>query len=331
MSDVVEEQHRVLRTIRQRIAAGSKPGQRADDHHVVLGVEGGGNRGVVPGGMVLELAQRGLLPAFDAVYGSSSGALTGAWLLSSDIAKGLEAWTDPDSYARSTRLWNPLRGRPIFDLRWLIEQYYDRTLELDAEYVLANPISLHPLATDAATGEPADLAPFIHDKTSLHTAMRASSAVPLLAGDPVELAGRRYLDAGLAESIPLDTPIAAGATHLLVLASRKDGDYTNDPAAVRWLTGRWLRRAAPGAREAFLERNGRASAVAERLTRYNQDDSAEPAVLTVRPAVDSPHVSRRETDAAVMRTAAAAGRAAIRTTLGDAAGATGDVNSQSDR
>lgn len=266
--------------------------------------------------MALELAERGLLPAFDAVYGSSSGALTGAWLLSPNVAKGLEVWTEPASYARSTRLWNPLRGRPVFDLRWLIEQYYDRTLELDAEYILANPIGLHPLATDAATGAAVDLAPFIHDKTSLHAAMRASSAVPLLAGDPVELAGRRYLDAGLAESIPLDTPIEAGATKLLVLASRKEGDYSNDPAPVRWLTGRWLRRTAPGAREAFLDRNGRAGAVAERLARHNREDTSEPAVLTVRPAADSPHVSRRETDAAVMRTAAAAGRAAMRTTLG---------------
>jgi len=319
VSDVVaEDEHRVLQVLRQRIAAGSRPRGRDDGNRVVLAVEGGGNRGVLPGGMALELAESGLLQAFDAVYGSSSGALTGAWLLSSEIAKGLRAWTDPASYARSTRLWNPLRGRPIFDLRWLIEHYYDRTLGLDAASILANPISLHPLATDASTGMAVDLAPFIHDRTSLHTAMRASSAVPLLAGDPVELAGRRYLDAGLAESVPLDTPIAAGATHLLVLASRKDGDYTNDPAPVRALTARWLRRTAPGACETFLGRNARASSVAERLTHHNQDDTSQPAVLTVRPAADSPHVSRREGDAGVMRSAAGAGRAAMRAALSGA-------------
>src|SRR5699024_10057236 len=195
-------------------------------------------------------------------------------------------------------------------------QYYDRTLGLDASHILANPIGLHPLATDATTGEAVDLAPFIHDKSSLHTALRASSAVPLLAGNPVELAGRCYLDAGLAESIPLDTPISSGATHLLVLASRKDGDFSNDPALVRRITARWLRRTAPGARETFLDRNGRASTVAERLGRHNRDDTGEPAVLTVRPAADSPHVSRRETDATVMRNAAVAGRTAMRAALG---------------
>ena len=327
MSDgATEDEHSVLRVLRQRIAAGDRPGGRADDNRVVLAVEGGGNRGVLAGGMALELAASGLLPAFDAVYGSSSGALTGAWLLSSEIAKGLRAWTEPASYARSTRLWNPLRGRPIFDLRWLIEQYYDRTLGLDAASILANPISLHPLATDATTGAAVDLAPFIRDKPTLHTAMRASSAVPLLAGGPVELAGRRYLDAGLAESIPLDTPIATGATHLLVLASRKDGDYTSDPAPVRALTARWLRRTAPGACETFLGRNGRASTVAERLTQYNQDDTSYPAVLTVRPTADAPRVGRRESDAGVMRSAAAAGRAAMRVALGGTAAASGPAD-----
>lgn len=318
MSAGVEDEHTVLRVLRQRVAGGSKPGQRSDGQHVVLAIEGGGNRGVIPGGMALALAEAGLVTAFDAVYGSSSGTLTGAWLLSPDVRTGLRAWVDPDSYARSTSLSNPLRRRPLFDLEWLIGEFYDRTLRLNAAHILANPIGLHPLATDAATGESVDLRPLVHDKASLHRAMRASAAVPMLAGRPVELAGRRYLDAGLSESIPLDTPIAAGATHVLVLGSRRADDPTNDPALLRWATGRWLRRYAPGARGPFLARNVRGGAVSERLTRYNADGDSTPSVCTVRPGSGSPHVSRRETNAATMRAAATAGRYAMRRALGDA-------------
>ena len=59
-------------------------------------------RGTVSAGMALALYERGLLPAFDAVYGSSAGAISGAWLLSSEPRRaaglgrpGLRAVADP--------------------------------------------------------------------------------------------------------------------------------------------------------------------------------------------------------------------------------------------
>nr|WP_277350808.1 patatin-like phospholipase family protein [Rhodococcus sp. HNM0569] len=280
-----------------------------------MAIEGGGNRGVISGGMAAALDEAGLLPAFDAVYGSSSGTLTAAWLLSAHVQTGLQAWTEPEKYARMSRPWNPLTRRPLFDLQWLIEEFYDRTLGLDADHILANPISLHPLATDAATGESVDLGPLVRDRASLHLAMRASAALPILAGKPVRLGGRNFLDAGLAESIPLDTPIAAGATHVLVLTSRRRGETTSDSPAVRWVTDRWLRRAAPGARAAFADRNARGLVIAERLAHYNTAAGATPSVMAVHPAPDSPDVGRSESDAAVMRAGARAGGDAMRRAL----------------
>jgi predicted patatin/cPLA2 family phospholipase len=43
-------------------------------------------------------------------------------------------------------------------------------------------------------------------------ALRASAALPLLAGPPVEFAGRRFYDAGVSESVPYRTALAQGAT-----------------------------------------------------------------------------------------------------------------------
>src|SRR5262249_61032347 len=85
---------------------------------------------------------------------------------------------------------------------------------------LASEVPLHPLATDAVTGESAGLRPLIGDPAQLRLALRASASLPFLAGPPVTLRGRRFYDAGVAESIPLRTPLAQGATHLLVLRSR---------------------------------------------------------------------------------------------------------------
>jgi predicted patatin/cPLA2 family phospholipase len=299
------EVHAPLRVLFDRVATG----QRDDGHRVVLAIEGGGNRGAISGGMAGALYDAGLVPAFDAVYGSSAGSLTGAWLLSSDPHRGLRAWRDPRSYAAYTRMSNILRRRPVLDLAGLIEEFYDGQLGLDAAFVLANEVEFHPLATDVATGRAADLHELLRDKASLHTAMRASSALPILAGKPVTLHGRRYLDAGLSEAVPFDTPVADGATHIVVLRSRRLGVTTSDGVA-RGLTAAWLGRYSPQARQAFLDRHGRAAELDQRLAR-RADADARPAILVVQPDETTPKVSRLESDPAVITEAMAAGRRAM--------------------
>jgi predicted patatin/cPLA2 family phospholipase len=185
----------------------------------VLSVEGGGMRGTVSAGMALALHELGMVPALDAVYGSSAGAITGAWLLSS-TPEGLRGWADPD-YARTLIRWSALlRGRPVVDVRTLVEVVYQTEFPMDFDSVLASQVEYHPLGTDAETGESTDLRPLIANPVELRLALRASASLPFLAGPPVELRGRRFYDAGVAESIPFRTPLAQGATHVLVLRSR---------------------------------------------------------------------------------------------------------------
>lgn len=295
-----------LRLLLDRAASG----RRDDGNRVVLAIEGGGNRGAISGGMAGALYDAGLVPAFDAVYGSSAGTLTAAWLLSSDPHRGLRAWADPQSYAAYTRLSNILRRRPVVDLTGLIVEFYDGRLGLDAAAVLANPVEFHALATDVATGKAVDLAPLVTDKAMLHAVMRASAALPILAGKPVTLDGHQYLDAGLTEAVPFDTPIAQGATHIVVLRSRRLGQTSSDGMA-RGLTAAWLGRYSVAAKEAFLNRHQRAAALDVRLARRAADADTRPSILVVQPDPDTPHVSRLESNAAVITEAMAAGRKAM--------------------
>ena len=177
-------------------------------------------RGTVSAGMALALHELGVVSAFDAVYGSSAGAITGAWLLSSTPER-LRGWADPD-YARTLIRWSALlRGRPVVDVRTLVEVVYQTEFPMDFDSVLASPVEYHPLGTDAETGESTDLRPLISNPAELRLALRASASLPFLAGPPVELGGRRFYDAGVAESIPFRTPLAQAATHVLVLRSRR--------------------------------------------------------------------------------------------------------------
>jgi predicted acylesterase/phospholipase RssA len=199
-------------------------------------------RGTVSAGMAFALHELGLVTAFDAVYGASAGAITAAWLLSRP--EGLRGWTEPAHARAFIRRSGLVRGRPVADVRALIEELYQTTFPMDFAAVLASPIEFHPLATDAATGQSTDLRPFVGDPAELRLALRASAAPPLLAGPPVEFAGRRFDDAGLSESVPYRTALAQGATHVLVLRSRRD--------PVTWPDGRapsrplWTRRAPEG-------------------------------------------------------------------------------------
>jgi predicted patatin/cPLA2 family phospholipase len=225
--------HEVLRVIEERARSGSRPGHRDDGLRIALSIEGGGMRGTVSAGMALALYERGLLPAFDAVYGSSAGAISGAWLVSSS-PEGLRGWADPD-YARSLIRWSaPLhrrpRRRPVVDVETLIEVLYQTEFPMDFASILASPVEYHPLATDAATGESTDLRPLINDAAELRLALRASASLPFLAGPPIELHDRRFYDAGVAESIPFRTPLAQGATHILVLRSRRPLDLAEGAA-----------------------------------------------------------------------------------------------------
>jgi predicted patatin/cPLA2 family phospholipase len=292
----------------------ARTGRRDDGNRVVLAIEGGGNRGAISGGMAGALYDAGLVPSFDAVYGASAGSLTGAWLLSSDPHRGLRAWADPQSYAAYTRLSNILRRRPVVDLAGLIEEFYDGTLGLDAAAVLASPVQFHPLATDVDTGAVADLHPLVRDKAMLHTAMRASAALPILAGRPVALAGHRYVDAGLSEGVPYYTPLADGATHVVVLRSRRLGVMSSD-GVTRRLTAAWLGHYSDGVRQAFLSRHQRAAELDERLVRLAEDTTAQPSILVVQPDVTTPKVSRLESDSSVITEAMACGRQAMLTIL----------------
>jgi predicted patatin/cPLA2 family phospholipase len=332
--------HELLKILGERVRTGSRPGDRADGYRVALSVEGGGMRGVVSAGMALALHELALVPALDAVYGSSAGAITGAWLLSSEPGK-LRGWADPD-YARTLIRWSALlRGRPVVDVRALVEELYQTGFPMDFASVLASPIEFHPLGTDAESGQSTDLRPLIDTPAELRLALRASASLPFLAGPPVELRGRRFYDAGIAESVPFRTPLDQGATHVLVLRSRRplaaelastlmaemhaldapdepesteasDGpgaanSAARPPRSSRILTRTALRHESLALRTALLTRPVRGAADVARIALAQAQGTA----LAIFPRADTPPVSRLTTDAAMLGAALEAGREAV--------------------
>jgi hypothetical protein len=93
------------------------------------------------------------------------------------------------------------------------------------------------------------------------------------------------------------------------------------PRSARLLARTTLRRETPALRATFLARESRRAADDQLLADYEAASAVtsvpatRPAVFSVRPAADSPAVSRLTTDGTVLRAALEAGRAAAHRAL----------------
>lgn len=285
---------------------------------LALVIEGGGMRGAVSGGMVLALHELGLANAFDAVYGSSAGALNGMWLVSGRVPEGIATWTDPRLVHELIARRRVLRGRPVVDVRGLVEERYEQLAPgLFADVLGNDGTALHPIATDVRTGEAVDLHPQIAGARTLRLALRATAALPYLAGPPIELGGRRLLDAGLSAAIPFRAALDQEATHVLVLRSRREGEVATAPSArTARVMDRLLGRIDPAVARAFLTRAEREAEDEQLLARHAAEPDRRPHILQVRPAPGSPVPGRLERDLGLVRGGLEAGRAAVHALLG---------------
>jgi predicted patatin/cPLA2 family phospholipase len=254
--------------------------------------------------MTIAIEELGLLEAFDAVYGSSAGSLNAAWLLCGQAAKTQHAWWDPLIMRTTINLGNALRGKPVVDTDFLVDTVYTKIMPMGFREILDNPVGFHPIATDARTGEPVDLHDRIHDQAGVRQALKASTAMPILAGGPVEMGGQLFVDAGISESVPVRTALSQHATHIVALRTMREDETSGPPPlAERLVASRWFARRAPGALAPYL-RGDVLRAEEERLL------ARHPATLQIRPPLGSARVGRTDRRLSRLREAVDAGRQA---------------------
>ncbi|MET9490312.1 patatin family protein [Nocardia sp. NPDC006630] len=296
--------------IAHRHREGSAPGQRTDGHRLALVIEGGSSRGAFSHGMAMAIEELGVLPCFDAVYGASAGALNGAWLLCGRAMESERAW-HPEVINRVISPVRALRGGPVVDTRYLVHTVYERIVPMDFPAILANPVTFHPIATDADTGNAVDLHSELTDGASVQAALRASTCLPILAGRPVHIGARRFVDAGLSESVPIRTALAQGATRVLVLRTRRADELMRAPSSFEnRVVARFLARHAPGTVEPWRTRM-------QQHLRDEEDFATDPAVLQIRPPHNAPDIGRVDRDPQVLREALALGRVVTARTLSE--------------
>lgn len=286
--------HPVLRLIHQRALEGSRPGSRRDGFKLGLAVEGGGMRGVVSGGMLITLEQLGLRDVFDAVYGSSAGAINAAYFIAGQCTSCGSIYYED---VCDRRFINPLRrlaGKPVMSLDYLLDQVMTEVKPLDWEAVIASPVRLKILATSLKR-----LSTVVFDdfksRDELFLALRATATIPILAGPPVSLNQDHFLDAAVFESIPFPTAINDGCSHVLALRTRPDGVLRSGPSFLeRLFIVRGLSRLRPGLEKVYLNCALAYAEEVKRLTEASRNPSGPPYLLAISLPAGTPLVGRLE-------------------------------------
>ncbi|MFL5861479.1 MAG: patatin-like phospholipase family protein [Solirubrobacteraceae bacterium] len=302
-----QREHPVIKAIYRRRQEGSRPGARTDGRRIALVIEGGGMRGVVSAGMTAAIEQLGLREAFDEVHGASAGAFNGAFLLAGQAAYLTALYPHGFGDPSFVNWPDTLRGRrPIFDMDYVVGEVWRHQRPLDVNAILNSGIKLHCTATDVDSAAIVDLTD-LRDGEDIRCAMRASGRLPWLAGPPVHFRGRRWLDATLAEAIPVHAARTT-ATDLLVLQTRPRGvAHTPLSSLVARLTDGYLNKLNPALVELRLQRSQRYDELSAELAGQSADPAAEPAVCVIRPPADALLVGQMENRVGALTTAGSHG------------------------
>jgi len=238
----------IHRRRRQRLA-GAASGANGKSA-VVL--QGGAMRGVISAGAMVPLETLGFTEGFDAVYGSSAGALNGAYFLANQAAFGASVYYRD---VANRRFINFLRPRKVLDMDFVFDEIVGDKSRVDVARIRSNRTPLHMVLTDARTGEAAVHSS--HDPgIDVLTALKASAAVPILYDRAVALNGSHYVDGSLVDPLPIERAIRDGCTDILVVLTLPRSYRARPPGFVeREIVRRWLHPPNPALAEAWYRRH----------------------------------------------------------------------------
>ncbi len=250
--------HKAATFVRGRTAQ-EGPARRA------LVLSGGGAKGAYQAGAVAALAAAGV--RFDIVVGASVGTSNAA-AYAMGLGRELPSmWVDSMATTRFFALENVGRGKNPFllseGMRRMAEKYFS------VDKVLSSPVELVVAATDFETGLPVAWsnrdAGWSHDERLLQ--FLASSAIPGICSEVIRIRGRRNIDAGFSDIVPIHAAIARGADEIWVVDVAREAEPTRFQRALALAARVIAYMPVPGARLAanLLREVGDPKPLARRL------------------------------------------------------------------
>jgi predicted patatin/cPLA2 family phospholipase len=290
------EDHPVLEVLRRRRAENSAPGTRTDGHRVALAVEGGGLRGIVSAAMLTALEDLGYTQAFDVVYSCSSGAVNSAYFLVGDTWYPLSIYFDDLASKRFLDFRRGLRGQPLIDLNFALDEIVQFTKPMDYLAVRSSPIPLCIMVTNVDDLDTVLARDFTCDE-DLRAALRASMWLPIAVPGTTEFRGFRAVDGGVLTAHPFI--VAQGVkdkppTHVLSLSTRPMDSMRPGVSMLNRYVGVRLNRIRRGLGTAHLRSVREYKQARIDIERQRTHPVPEPYILDLAPMAARPEVVRHE-------------------------------------
>ena len=247
-------------------------------------LEGGGMRGVFTAGVLDFFLDKEIM--FSSCYGVSMGACNACSYLSRQRGRSFDVIVDYIGDRRYCSVHSLLTTGDLFGADFVYNEIPNKLNLYDYKAFQAYRGKFYAVMTDCKTGT----AVYYHVKDMKKdiVAVRASSSLPLVSR-MVTINGRKYLDGGIADSIPLRRSMKDGNQKNVVVLTRAKG-YRKAPMKMNGLVS---------ARYAGYP--GLAEGMKSRADRYNdtvafiQKEEEKGNVFVIRPR-NAVHVGRVEKD-----------------------------------
>ncbi|MCM3631282.1 patatin family protein [Paenibacillus glycanilyticus] len=250
-------------------------------------LEGGGMRGVYTAGVLEYFSEHDVY--FPYMIGVSAGACMGASYLSRQLGRNRTVnveWVSDPRYISWTNLW---KKRQLFGMDFIFDEIPNKHVPFDYEAFADSPEEFVIGTTDCETGETVYYRKSEPDFDLLQL-LRASSSLPFIA-PIVEYNGRKLLDGGITDPIPLRKAESDGYKRNILILTRNE-DYRKSAGRFGWLVQRAYRK-YPKLVEMML---GRYRLYNETLD-YITEQEKNGAVFVIRPQ-ETLVVGRMERDPA---------------------------------
>ena len=269
-----------------------------------LVLEGGAMRGMFTAGVLDVMMEENI--RVDGAVGVSAGAVFGCNLKSGQIGRVVRYNTRYCRNWRYASFRSLLLTGDLFGEKFCYHDIPERLDPFDVEAYAASPMAFYCVCTDVETGEAVYHRCDRGDAEDLRW-LRASASMPLVSR-VVEVDGRKLLDGGAADSIPLRAFEEMGYDRNIVILTQPEG-FVKEPNSLiplmRVLLGKY-----PKLIEVMAHRHETYNA----QTAYAAQREKEGACLVIRP----PHkldVGQVERDPQKLRAAYELGRETAKTQL----------------
>lgn len=214
-----------------------------------LVLEGGGMRALFTAGVMDEMMESGI--EFDGAVGVSAGASFGCNYKSKQVGRALRYNIDFKDEPRYMGIRSLLKTGDWVGAEF---SYHIMPFEMDPvdfETYANNPMEFHLVCTDVDTGEAVYHQLPVIDQETIDW-VRASASLPIVSR-PVSLAGRRLLDGGMSDSIPLAYFQKQGYDRNIVVLTQPKGFKKSCPKIMPLF--RFLLRKLPVIADALANRH----------------------------------------------------------------------------